>query len=265
MEDLSHYNAPHTELRKVQLRMLSILDAVDVICQKHGLTYWLSGGTLLGAIRHGGFIPWDDDLDIELMRKDYKKLLKILKKELPDNMVLQTPKERYYNILFSKIRDVHSEIEDPDECASRYRHKGIFIDIFPEELSYKPLKNFVDFFYGRAFRRIKRGKPFRSFQYFFEYTVSLLVWPLAVVFVYFARFICRITHPKHILHSYGIGNTTVHNEDYIIPTSKVLFEGKEYPAPGNPDQYLTKQYGNYMVIPPEEKRPIHYNRVIFHK
>jgi len=262
-EDLSVYNPPGSDLRKAQLKMLHILNAVDAICQKHQLTYWLSGGTLLGAVRHGGFIPWDDDLDIELMRNDYKKLQKILRKELPSDLSLQTPKEINYNLLISKVRDKNSEIIEDDECSSNYKQKGLFIDIFPEELSYKPLKDFVDFFYGRAFRRIKRGKPFHSLRYFYEFSVSILMWPFAVLFVYLARLICFLTKPKTVLHSYGIGNTTVHHIEYILPVSKIRFEDKEYNAPGNQDAYLSKQYGDYMKIPPKDKRPIHFNSVKF--
>ncbi len=264
MEDLSIYNAPGTELRKIQLRMLYILDIVDDICKKHEITYWLSGGTLLGAVLHDGFIPWDDDLDIELMRKDYKKLLKILKKELPENLSVQTPNEWRYNLLFSKVRDKKSEIVEHDEVAKRYKQKGIFIDIVPQEYTYKPVKNIVDFFYGRAYRRIKRGRPFHSLQYFYEYSVALLMWPLATILLYLARLICFITKPEHIMYGYGIGNSPVHNQDYILPTGKIVFEGKKYAAPNDPEKYLKRQYGTYTKYLPVEQRPTHFNQVIFY-
>ena len=85
---LSDYVADN--LRACQLKQLSILKEVDRICRKHKLSYWLDGGTLLGAMRHGGFIPWDDDLDICMIREDYERFVKIAVNEFPEDMMLQT-------------------------------------------------------------------------------------------------------------------------------------------------------------------------------
>jgi lipopolysaccharide cholinephosphotransferase len=261
-EDLKAiYNPDGSELRKLQLRMLDILLAVTRICDKHHLPYWISGGTLLGAVRHGGFIPWDDDIDIELLRPDYKKLLKILPDELPDNLYLQTPDEKSYRLLFSKVRDRHSIIRSEEEDMARYKEKGVYIDIFSEERSYRWMKNIVDFFYGRAFRRLKRGRPFHSLRYFYEYTVSLLLYPLGILLMCIARGVCAITKPDNILHSYGIGNSTNHNARYMFPVGKIAFEGYEFSTPKEADTYLKKQYGNYMSIPPKEQRATHFMRV----
>jgi len=260
-EDLKAYNPEGSELRKMQLKMLEILEVVDAICRKHKLTYWISGGTLLGTLRHGGFIPWDDDIDIELLRPDYKKLLKILKEELPVDLYLQTPKEKGYRLLFSKVRDRFSVIHSEEEDMAPYSEKGLYIDIFCEEQSYRWLKNIVDFFYGRAFRRLKRGRPFHSLKYFYEFSVSLFLYPVGIVFKWIARGICAITKPDNILHSYGIGNSTNHNASYMFPPKEVIFEGKSFFAPNNPDVYLTKQYGDYMTIPPKDKRAVHFSKV----
>ncbi len=260
-EDLSIYNPEGSELRNLQLRMLDILIVVTNICDKYNLPYWISGGTLLGAVRHGGFIPWDDDIDIELMRSDYKKLLKILPKELPNNLHLQTPAEKSYRLLFSKVRDRFSIIHAEEEDMARYKEKGVYIDIFTEERSYRWLKNIVDFFYGRAFRRLKRGRPFSSLKYFYEYSMSLFLYPIGILLVWVARAICGITKPDNILHSYGIGNSTNHNAQYMFPVGKITFEGQEFSAPKEPETYLTKQYGDYMSIPTKENRATHFMNV----
>ncbi len=262
-DDLNEYNPEGSELRKLQLKMLDILITVTSIAEKHHITYWLSGGTLLGAARHGGFIPWDDDIDIELLWDDYKKLLEILRTELPDDLYLQTPHDKGYRLLFTKVRDRHSVVHEEDDALDRYTEKGVYIDIFPEERSYKPLKTFVDFFYGRAYRRIKRGRPFHSFKYLFEYTTSLIMYPLGITFKHLARLFCSLTKPDNILHSYGIGNTTNHNASYMFPTSSIVFEGKTFSAPANPDAYLSKQYGNYMQVPPKDKRATHFLKVSY--
>lgn len=260
-EDLRSYNPEGSELRKLQLKMLGILNVVTSVADKHNIPYWLSGGTLLGAIRHGGFIPWDDDIDIELLLPDYKKLLKILKTELPSDLYLQTPSDKGYRLLFSKVRDRHSVVFEEDDHLDKYSEKGIYIDIFPEEISYCTLKNIVDFFYGRSYRRIKRGRPFSSLSFFYEYTVSLFLYPLGWVLMWFARIICMITKPDNILHSYGIGNSTNHNACYMFPVGKVVFEGKTFSAPKDTDTYLKNQYGDYMKIPPPDKRATHLLKV----
>ena len=79
----ARFNPDGSLLRRQQLRMLDILLEVDKICKKHDIRYWLSSGTLIGAMRHDGFIPWDDDLDIEMLRSDYVRLMKVLPSELP--------------------------------------------------------------------------------------------------------------------------------------------------------------------------------------
>jgi len=113
----------------VRQKQIDILDIVVAICEKYGLKYWLDGGTLLGAIRHQGFIPWDDDIDIGLMREDYETLVTLLPQELPSNMVMQTRRtDKYYKLAYMKVRDKNSIIED------RYTYNGIFIDIFPFDM-----------------------------------------------------------------------------------------------------------------------------------
>ncbi|MEN9919530.1 MAG: hypothetical protein RL662_1966 [Bacteroidota bacterium] len=262
-EDLRAYNPEGSELRNIQCKMLDILVHVTTIAAKHNIPYWLSGGTLLGAARHGGFIPWDDDIDIELMRSDYKRLLTVLARELPPDLYLQTPSDKGYRLLFSKVRDRHSTVVEEDDELNRYNQKGIYIDIFSEERSYRPLKTIVDFFYGRAYRRIKRGQPFRSFRFFYEYALSLLLYPIGFLLMWVTRLVCRIFRPNTILHSYGIGNSTTHDASYMFPLTIIEFEGKTFSAPADPDQYLTKQYGNYMSIPPKEKRATHFMSVIY--
>ena len=87
------FNPDGSLLRRQQLRMLELLEVIDVICRKHQIPYWLSSGTLIGAARHKGFIPWDDDLDIEMLRSDYLRLLKVLPQELPDNLACKLMKQ----------------------------------------------------------------------------------------------------------------------------------------------------------------------------
>ena len=114
--------------------LLFILQDINRICRKYDIKYTLGYGTLIGAVRHKGFIPWDDDLDIALMKKDYVRLLKCLKEELPAQYRLQTHEtDRNYYLAFAKIRETDSEIKETGEYDELYAYKGIYIDIFSME------------------------------------------------------------------------------------------------------------------------------------
>ena len=105
-EDLSKYNPEGSTLRKAQLRMLEMLIEIDKICRKHTIPYWIEFGTLLGAVRHKGFIPWDDDADICVMEKDYKYLREILIRELPSKYAFQdTTTDKYAFFTYGRVRD----------------------------------------------------------------------------------------------------------------------------------------------------------------
>ena len=111
--------------------MLKLLRELDRICTKYDIPYWLDGGTLLGAIRHGGFIPWDDDIDVAMLRNDYYRFLEVAKTELRDDIYLQTREtDSDYPMFFAKLRDKYSTFHEP--MYERLKcHKGIFLDIFP--------------------------------------------------------------------------------------------------------------------------------------
>lgn len=257
MEDLLRNNPPDSDLRKAQLRMLEILCVLDRICKKHNLPYWLGYGTLLGAVRHGGFIPWDDDLDIAMMRKDYKKLLKILPDELPDDLSLQMPGERYYDLPFSKIRDKNSEISEAHHRDERYLQKGLFVDIFPVECAYPGLKKFVRFFYEKSYRNLQR-RNFSSPKLFFKYLFYILMWPFGASFMFLARLFAHIAPPNTLVHGYAIKDSAIQKKQAIFPLTEIMFEGRKYPAPHNYDAYLKTLYGDYMKIPEEADRQVHF-------
>ena len=123
-----------TELRKIQLLQLEILKDVDRICRKHDIKYTLCGGSLLGAIRHKGFIPWDDDIDIAMLRKEYEKFLKICEQELDkEKYFVQTvDTDPEYRWIYGKIiLNGTTYVRAGQEAIKS--HNGIFIDIFPRD------------------------------------------------------------------------------------------------------------------------------------
>ncbi len=115
-------------LKEGQLKMTNMLRVFDRICRKHNLKYWCVGGTLIGILRHRGWVPWDGDLDVAMLDVDYKKLQKIIQKELPKGMWFQDKTtDKYYNGNIGKIRDIYSNYTDykNDDC-----HNGLQLDIF---------------------------------------------------------------------------------------------------------------------------------------
>lgn len=255
MENFNKYNAIGTDLRKMQLRMLEMLEFLDYICQKHNIPYWISAGTLLGAVRHGGFIPWDDDLDIEMQKHDYKKLLKALKTEMSDKYVLQTHQsDRNYIFPIAKLRDKNSHISELHNADKNYKYRGIYIDIFYLDNG--------NYFFGRL------AVNFQKFVYVLSLVkndkVGLLLSLKVITFgllnnlVFPAiRFLIYLFRVKTKIVTLGTGLTKLINMDNIFPLQKILFEGKYFNAPADTDAYLKDRYGDYMKIPDPQKRQTH--------
>lgn len=240
------YNPEGSKLRKQQMRMLDILFEIDTICKKHNIPYFLYGGTLLGAIRHQGFIPWDDDLDIAMCRKDYDNLMKILPTELPNNLALQTnDTDKNYFYFFAKVRDKRSYIEEYCGYDRFFKEKGIFIDIFPFERQQMPTHLLSELTQGRCYKILRTSKndkiaikKVRAITAINRYCI----YPIL-------RFISQITCGKSFTYSYGIPFHSVYKEEFIFPLTTHTFEGREFPIPKNSHEILTILYGDYMQIP----------------
>ena len=118
--------------RAVQLKQLGILKAIDAICLRHGIDYWLDGGTILGAVRHGGFIPWDDDIDIAMRLDDLPRFVEAARRELPEGLYIQTPDtDPNVRMPIYKVRDTDSFLVEAADDFSRPYGKGLYVDIFP--------------------------------------------------------------------------------------------------------------------------------------
>ncbi len=261
MEDLTRYNPEGSDLRRMQLRMLEMLTYVDDICSQHDLKYWLGAGTLLGAVRHGGFIPWDDDLDIELQKDDYNKLIKILSKEPHPDFVIQTHEsDNNYVLPFAKLRDKRSIITENFNCDRNYKFKGIFIDIFFLEKGSNFLVRIAVNLQKMPFvmTLIKNDRfglliSLRNLTYF---TIHKILFPLI-------RTIGKISKNGNYVLPLGTGFNAIRNLQDIFPLSKINFEGNKFNAPGHPDSYLKNIYGAYMELPSEDKRRVHTHQVHF--
>jgi lipopolysaccharide cholinephosphotransferase len=258
-----------TTLRQAQLVMLRMLRIVDHICRKHNIPYWLEAGTLLGAVRHGGFIPWDDDVDIAMRRGDFERFAIVAARELPEDLFFQTAAtDAQYRFVLPKVRDRKSLLVEDWENAPYCQ--GIFLDIFPFDsypnrtvMALLTLRHKL-----RLFRkRFAPGSAARAAYASGLYTAGL---PL-ILALYAAEWTVRrcrdavCNRPGQELLSRGVEFYTkpLHNVDDIFPLTEVDFEGYRFFAPRNYHAYLRVKFGDYMTPPPEHERGYrHASRIV---
>lgn len=257
MEDLSHYNPEGSTLRRMQQRMLEMLVEVDRILTNNHIEHWIEYGTLIGAVRHGGFIPWDDDIDIGVMRKDYKKAREALIRELPERFAFQdTGTDPYAFFPYGRVRDRRSYCYHPDFV--KLKEQGIWLDIFTYDyIPSKGMKKAMDAIYRRAYHEVHHlsdTKGLSPTRCRFNRTVGMLLYPIGWLGKELTIMLGIISGRRMM----GVFGTRVINfHENHFPLTKVEFEGYTFPAPGNFDAHLSEVYGNYMQLPrPESRQPI---------
>ena len=259
-----------TQLDELHDVQVEILDEIVRICENNRITYYLVGGTLLGAVRHEGFIPWDDDLDIGMPRKDYEKFKKICKKELNSKYYLQdisTDKKYWQNFL--KIRK-NNTLFDETMIENIETHKGIFVDIFPYDnlnkfgklfnLKWIIIKNLSQFclYYRGVFKKDRVNH--------FTFCKLFRIFGMHNILKFCTLFMktCKNKNSKYLVTyagSYPKEKETF-ERSWILPTKKIEFENKMYNCPNNSDIVLKTVYGDYMTLPPEDKRITHLPKKI---
>ncbi len=256
--------------KKVQLAQLNMLKQVKNICDKYGINYILLGGTLIGAIRHKGFIPWDDDLDIGMLREDYEYFLEIAQEELDNEYFLQTKEsDKMYGYGFAKMLKKGTIYKENTTKKAKIQ-EGIYIDIFPFENAPNNLK-------------IRRRQAKKRFLYRrlvllkSGYTLwgkgdlkKMLAYKMLKFFLLFVRreyLIKKNDHYMKIGNLKGIKTEEVVNingtyayekelvkREYFIELIEVPFEDSLFKVPKAYDEFLSHVYGDYMKLPPKEKQ-----------
>lgn len=265
----SHY-IQDKELKSIQV---DILRDVDDFCKRNDLRYSLAFGTLLGAIRHQGYIPWDDDIDIMMPRKDYEVFIK---KYSSDRFnVICHDNCREYQIPFAKVHDPSTVIEELSDMKVTF---GVYIDVFPidnypsDEAELKRFlnkKSILNIIHGIKTTALRKGRKWYK-------NVALAICKFALSFYDTSLITCRI---EHLSQRYAFAETGF--SGVLSPTDNrpkwrlkselfneyitVRFEGIEVSAIKAYDAYLTATYGDYMKLPPKEQQISHHKYVAFYK
>lgn len=257
----ARYNPDGSDLRRAQLEMLEMLSFLDRICAEHNLSYWLSSGTLIGAMRHGGFLPWDDDVDVAMTRQDAEKLRKIMGKKVYDGYII-----------------MHSTLTDPDYVRSgwltlrslksgyildeskhiRQKYQGLQVDIFEVEqgLPYhaKTPVNMLNKYLIEGYLSKKKNGRFRR-----------MVARLAHRFAdYVVIPVSRLFRTRNTDYNYALGVPFRMNQpaDNIFPVRRVYFEGRQFNVPNKAEDYLTRVFGDWQHVP--EPGEVETHDVKFH-
>lgn len=250
------------DLRQFQLRLLEILKGIDSMCRKYGLTYYMEGGTLLGAVRHQGFIPWDDDIDIAMPRPDYDMLKVHAAEWLPQPLRLMngynTP---HYHHPFAKIVDSSTHL------VERNLPMGLYVDVFP--IDGMTSSRFAQRVHLLSFHYVTTKLLYFCSRNPYKHGHGISSWlPLLCQSLYGYDRAVRGLDKKQSEYAYDSHDLVIEhssNERGIMPKDvfgnpkELFFEGCLFYAPEHTEEYLTRVYGsNYMTPPPPEKRHVHY-------
>lgn len=251
--------------QEIQAICLDTLRLVDKICKRENIPYFLSGGTLLGAVRHQGFIPWDDDIDLMMPRADYERFLKAAPKYMGTRYALAHPKLRSdYPFPWIRILDLHTRVETSGK--QKLSSGTLFLDIFPID-GLPANEKWSNLFFKEIRARDILLKCSRRAGLFEDERLQALKRVLMRLTAFrspssWARALNRaaMRHDFSKAKYAGVVTVTHYGSRERMPvevfrgTTYVTFEGGRYPAPIGYHTYLSRLYGDYMTLPPEEER-----------
>ena len=245
-------------LEEHQKAMYRLLVAFDEVCRKLNIQYFLFAGTLLGAVRHKGFIPWDDDLDVLMLRQDYEQLLReapaIFEKE---NLFLQQEHSEHFPMFFSKLRINGTTCLEPYYPKDNMMHQGVYMDIFPCDNAYNSkIGRWLQF----AASKVVIAKALDAEGYVTNSKLKKIVMRVSRCLprVPFQRIVRGPKKQNEFVHSFLGGSSrikrSVYPSEIFSESIELPFEGGSFRCPQRYDLLLETLYGDYMKIPAPEER-----------
>lgn len=255
-------------LRTLQRCILDIALEFKRICEKNNLKYFLAYGSLLGAVRHGGFIPWDDDMDVGMPREDYEKFLEICEKELSDEFFFQTCEtDKGHGFGYAKIR-LNGTVMKEDYAENSCQHNGIFLDIFPYDAM--PQNKLLQKIQFRMYKCIKWAALGKTDYDFVLPKRRRFAKAMKILFFPFKRnTLCKMENRVCRMYEKSGTDKLINMEWYrgvldisdLEDMKTLKFEGYDFAVPNRYHEHLTSIYKDYMTPPPVEKRGIQHTMV----
>lgn len=250
------------DIRPLQLRMLRILEAIDATCREHNLTYGIFAGSLIGAVRHKGFIPWDDDMDILMPRPDYERFIQHSREWLPQPFeFVCTENDPNYPLPFGKVQDASTTLIERQHLSYL---GGIYVDVFP--LDAVPTNRIVRWFHFMHYEFLRQAlywvhrDPYRHGHgpSSWIFLLTRKVTTLQRLQQKIRRILTRYSYDRcKYVADYTDGLKGVMPRKIEGTYKPYEFEGKQFMGVANYDYYLSQMYGDYMQLPPEPQRKQH--------
>lgn len=263
-------------LREIQEIELRILKKVADICEKNNIRYYLKGGTLLGAVRHQGFVPWDDDIDISMLRRDYEKFMTLFNTSEHEGLELNClGRTLNYNRNIAKIYDIGTcswEMDRPNKFT-----EGLFVDVFPlDAVPSSKLCSRINTIYLKIMHNILEmslTNEVKTKHSNFMKLIYRIGIPICHILIDPMKQVQRIERAlKRFNSQTGIEEVSSPIDwDIYYPLKAfgqkkyLKFEDEEFQVPEDPDSILRNQYGDYMQLPPEKDRYPHHKFVAYLK
>lgn len=248
------------DIRRVQERLLFMGKTITTILEQNHYSYFLASGTLLGAVRHGGFVPWDDDFDLFMFDDQYDDAMECLKRTLPSEFVLQDKTtDPIYWPASAKVRDLKTKTNAvlfPDD--NRYKYTGLNVDLYRLK---KVQREFVDAHRKKEHIEFIVRKHDVKVLGDEEYLSKFIRWTREFT-NYVDEYQKEIHDPEDCVYSHYGDFQRCEVKD-IFPLKRYVFEDVSFLGPQNPDAVLKEIYGDYMKIPDYAKRKPHYDAVEF--